>query len=168
MSSDHLATFCKSASAVCTVERTTAGEVAAAITDAVEQPAVGTPLPYEGVSLSETPVETTVTPRDIERAATGVTPVSFAIAEYGSIVIPSTPEGSELLSLYAPRHVAVVAASDIEPGMDAAYERISSEEGGRPQSQVVATGASATADMGTLVQGVHGPHDVHVIVVEDR
>jgi len=32
----------------------------------------------------------------------------------------------------------------------------------------MATGPSATGDMGALVQGVHGPSEVHVIVVESE
>jgi L-lactate dehydrogenase complex protein LldG len=32
-------------------------------------------------------------------------------------------------------------------------------------SAVLATGPSATADMGALVQGAHGPKEVHVVVI---
>ncbi|MFB6268738.1 MAG: lactate utilization protein C, partial [Halobacterium sp.] len=33
---------------------------------------------------------------------------------------------------------------------------------------VLATGASATADMGEIVTGVHGPQSVHAVVITDR
>lgn len=39
---------------------------------------------------------------------------------------------------------------------------------GTPGDAILATGPSATADMGALVQGVHGPRTVHVVLVEDR
>jgi L-lactate dehydrogenase complex protein LldG len=35
-------------------------------------------------------------------------------------------------------------------------------------SAVLATGISATADMGATVYGVHGPRAVHAIVITDR
>ncbi|MFB6362014.1 MAG: LUD domain-containing protein, partial [Halobacteriales archaeon] len=35
------------------------------------------------------------------------------------------------------------------------------------RSAVLTTGPSATADMGELVTGVHGPGDVHVVAVTD-
>jgi L-lactate dehydrogenase complex protein LldG len=61
-----------------------------------------------------------------------------------------------------------VAASDIEPGVKAAYERLGDAAEAGQDTHVLATGPSATADMGALVEGVHGPHEVHVIVLEDR
>ncbi|MFW5973924.1 MAG: LUD domain-containing protein, partial [Natrialbaceae archaeon] len=61
-----------------------------------------------------------------------------------------------------------VAASDLAGSMKAAYERLAEEFATGRDTQVLATGPSATADMGTLVQGVHGPHEVHVVVLEDR
>jgi len=32
----------------------------------------------------------------------------------------------------------------------------------------LATGPSATADMGALVRGAHGPERVHVLLIDDR
>jgi L-lactate dehydrogenase complex protein LldG len=42
-------------------------------------------------------------------------------------------------------------------------EHVTSEGG----SAIVATGPSATADMGALVKGAHGPKVVHVVVLDD-
>jgi L-lactate dehydrogenase complex protein LldG len=97
-----------------------------------------------------------------------VTPAAFAVAEYGSLAIRSRPDGDEPVSLYPERHVAVVAASDVLPDMDAAFERLAASFGRGEDSVVFATGPSATGDMGALVEGVHGPREVHVVVVEDR
>lgn len=102
----------------------------------------------------------------LQEANTGVTPAGLGIASYGTVTVRSRPEGDELLSLYPRRHVAVVAASDIVPDMPAAFERLDGEFGDGLQSQVLATGPSATADMGSLVQGVHGPETVHVVILE--
>lgn len=167
MSSD-LETFESSAAGPSTVHRTTADAVAETIAEAVATPAVGVPLPFEGVDLAETPVETDFAPSDLTAAETGVTPVGLGVADYGSVTVESTPDGAELVSLYPPRHVAVLAASDIEPDMPAALDTLDAAIADDGRSRVLATGPSSTADMGTLVQGVHGPKEVHVVVLEDR
>jgi L-lactate dehydrogenase complex protein LldG len=133
--------------------------------DAVlEEPAVGAPLPFEGVSLPDG-VDTEPTPNALREAATGVTPVECAVADYGSVVVRA--EGTiEPVSLYADTHVAVLDAADVLPDMPAAFDRFGDLLRGG-ESAVVATGPSATADMGDLVRGAHGPKDVHVIVLGD-
>ncbi len=161
-------TFTESAAGAATVHETTAEEFADTLESAIETPAVGTPLPFEGVSLAETAVETEFTPSELQWAATGVTPARVGIGEYGTVTLPSDDAGTELVSLYTPTHVAVLAESAIEPDMKAAYERLSEEFATGADPQVLATGPSATADMGTLIQGVHGPHEVHIIVLEDQ
>lgn len=135
-----------------------------AIADAVEEPAVGTALPWEGVDLPDS-VATDPTPADLDAAVTGVTAADFAIADYGSLALRPTYEGSEPVSLFPDLHVAVLRESDIVPDMEAAFEQLGErfrESGG---SAVLATGPSATADMGELVQGAHGPKEVHVVVI---
>lgn len=160
--------FRESVAGTATVHETTAEEFAETLQSAIETPAVGTSLPFEGVSLAETAVETEFTPGELQWAQTGVTPARIGIGEYGTVTLPSDDAGTELVSLYAPRHVAVLPASGIEPDMKAAYERLSEDFRGGEDTQVLATGPSATADMGTLIQGVHGPHEVHILVLEDR
>jgi L-lactate dehydrogenase complex protein LldG len=132
----------------------------------LETPAVGTPLPFESVSLPDA-VETEPTVVELEAAATGVTAVGYGIADYGSVVIQGGADGEEPVSLYADEHVAVVAASDVLPDMDAAFDRLAADIRGGTGQAIVATGPSATADMGALVKGAHGPIDVTVVVLED-
>ena len=148
------------------VERISAADASGRIASVLEQPAVGVELPFDGVSQPDD-VNTTPTADDLADARTGVTPAQFGIAEYGSVAIESRPEGDEPVSLYPDRHVAVVAASDVVPTLGAAFDRLEPQflEG---TSLVFATGRSATADMGDLVHGVHGPGEVRVIVLEDR
>lgn len=167
MGSKHVEAFVDSLAGIATAHETTADEFERVLADVIEKPAVGTPLSFEGVSLAETPVNTTFSPSELEQATTGVTPATLGISEYGTVSVPSDAAGSELVSLYTPRHVAIVGAESIEPGMKAAYERLD-EETEATDTQVLATGPSATADMGTLIEGVHGPDEVHVIVVIDR
>ncbi len=126
---------------------------------------VGTPLPFTSVSLPDW-VDDEPTPATLEAATTGVTAASLGVADYGSVVLPGTPEGGEPVSLFQDLHVAVLRRSDLVGDMRTAVERLGPQlrEG---HSAIVATGPSATADMGALVKGAHGPKDVHVIVLED-
>ncbi|WP_049890511.1 LUD domain-containing protein [Natrinema versiforme] len=149
------------------VERVAAAEASERIDAVADAPAVGAALPYEDVSLPKA-VTTEPTTAELEAARTGVTPVGFAIAEYGSVAVESTADGAEPIAVYPDRHVAVVAESDVVPNLSAGFDRLADGfEAGR-DSVVFATGRSATADMGDLVHGVHGPGEVHVIVLEDR
>lgn len=168
MSSDHVEGFTDSLRGAATVHEATVDSFPETLESAIDPPAIGTALPFDGVSLDGTAVETDFTPADLEVAQTGVTHATLGIGDYGTIALPSNSDGVELVSLYTPRHVAVVAASSIEQDMKTTYERLSEYFEAGVDTQILATGPSATADMGTLVEGVHGPHEVHVIVLEDR
>lgn len=168
MPADLVATFERSLDELgVTAARTTADRAAAAVGEAVDPPAVGTPLPFEDISL---PDDVTVrpTPRQLREAATGVTAAGSAIAEYGTLIIQSRPAGDEPVSLYPERHVAVVRAGDLVPDVAEAFAWLGGEFAAGRSSAVLATGVSATADMGEMIEGVHGPGEVHVVIVEDR
>lgn len=157
-------------------------EAAAAIDDFTTGPTVGVPLDRDDVSFPDS-VTVDPTPAALAEATTGVTPAAFAIADYGSLVLPSTGGGSELVSLFVDRHVAVVedreaprasergsgetASGDVVPDMETAFERFGEEIPEAYGDAIIATGPSATADMGALVKGAHGPSEVRVVVVEE-
>lgn len=101
-------------------------------------------------------------------ADAGITDVQAAIAETGSLVCCSGPGRGRGLSLVPPIHIAVVRKSDIVPDLIDYWA--SAERGGAalPSSIVLITGPSKTADIeGILITGVHGPREVHVVLVED-
>lgn len=139
------------------------GEV---LDDVLREPAVGTPLPFEGVSLDDAPVALDPTPEELESARTGVTPVGMAIASLGTLAVHSDKDGTEAVSLYPELHIAVLREQGLHAGMDEAFSWLDSEFDAGRNSCVFATGASATADMGEMVHGVHGPAEVHVIILE--
>lgn len=150
------------------VTRTTASELGATLEAEVEPPAVGAPLGIEGVSVEDAGVNTDPTSGELRDAATGVTRVGKGIAEYGTLVLQSDAGGTEPIALYPPNHVAVLRASDVVGDVAAGLSWLGEEfEAGR-DSAVFATGVSATADMGELVYGVHGPVNVDVILLTDR
>jgi L-lactate dehydrogenase complex protein LldG len=139
------------------------GEATAAIADLVEEPAVGAPLPWDDAALPES-VTTDPTPGELDAAVTGVTGATLAVADYGSVFLPGTYDGAEPVSLFPDLHVVVLREDDIVPDMESAFDCL----GGRlrdGESGVLATGPSATADMGALVRGAHGPRAVHGVVL---
>lgn len=151
----------------CQVTRTSVTGFEEALGGVLEEPAVGVPLDDPALSLPAA-VETNPTPAQLQAAASGVTPVAFAVADRGTVAIPSTASGVEPVSLYPDRHVAVVRAEQVVPDTAAAFDELGPTLADDRDSVVMATGPSATGDMGALVTGVHGPSEVHVVVVESE
>lgn len=142
-------------------------EVERVLESEITPPAVGAELRVVPVDLNSLDVDVNVdpTPTELDEAATGITDTTLGIADYGSVVVRGGPAGQEPLSLYPDHHVALLRGSDIVADMETAMVEIgeSVREGNR--SHVIATGPSATADMGALVEGAHGPKSVTVVVV---
>jgi L-lactate dehydrogenase complex protein LldG len=159
-----------------TVSRVEPDAFRAHVEEFVEPHAVGVPLEEAfddpALSLEETSVEVDPTPATLRTATTGVTAASLGVADYGSVVLSVTDGASELVSLFVDRHVAVVRESDVVADMETAVDAVADEFGRGGGSAILATGPSATADMGALVKGAHGPREVHVVVLtgaeEDR
>lgn len=138
--------------------------------DLLDPPVVGAPLGRVGIALDDLAVAVTTDPtfEELFEARTGITHAVSAIAEYGSVVLQGTKNGEEPLSLYPETHVAVVAESDIHEDMSAAIGDVADHIRSGETSHIVATGPSATADMGELVKGAHGPKSVEIVVVSDQ
>ena len=105
-------------------------------------------------------------------AAAGITGADFALAETGSLVLTSFTEGSQLASLAPPVHIALYRRSQIRGSLDEVLQNLPvSFDPGRSsptRSVVFVTGTSRTADIEQiLVRGVHGPREVHAILVEE-
>ncbi|KAB1196109.1 MULTISPECIES: LUD domain-containing protein [Haloferax] len=145
---------------------TSPSELSAVLREVCADPTVGVELPYDGVELPSW-VNTDPTPADLRAAKAGVTGVGIAIADYGSVVVQGTPDGTEPVSLFGDLHVAVLRESDIVSDMADAFEWVGEEFRSGHDSAIIATGPSATADMGALVKGAHGPKDVHVVILDE-
>ncbi|WP_459193255.1 LUD domain-containing protein [Halosimplex sp. J119] len=141
-------------------------EFAEIIADLAVGPAVGVQLTDLPVSLSETPVVVDPTPAELKAASVGVTPASLCVGDYGSLVLPGTADGAELVSLFVEDHIAVLREEDVVEDMETAFEGFDADPETARGSRILATGPSATADMGALVEGAHGPKTVTAIVVE--
>ena len=95
----------------------------------------------------------------------GITSAQWAIAETGTLVLESGAERHRLVSLVPPVHVCVLSAGSIRQSMTEILE-IANTDVNRAITFV--TGASRTSDIElTLAIGVHGPGELHVIVIRN-
>jgi len=102
---------------------------------------------------------------DLATAVVGVTGAHAGLAETGSLVLASGPGRSRLASLLPPIHVALLNRRDIIESLpDLVVLRPDLMTAGA--NVVCITGPSRTADIEhTLTRGVHGPREVHVVIV---
>ena len=95
----------------------------------------------------------------------GITSADYALADTGTLVLFASPEEARLVSLLPPMHIALVPQDRILTGLDELFT-LMPDPAGRSSSMVLITGPSRTADIEQiLVRGVHGPGEVHVVVV---
>jgi L-lactate dehydrogenase complex protein LldG len=100
-------------------------------------------------------------------APVGITSADYAIADTGTLVMIASPSEARLVSLLPPAHVAVIPASKLLTGLDELYTLIPNPER-VTSSMVLITGPSRTADIEQiLVRGVHGPGEIHVVIVDE-
>ena len=107
--------------------------------------------------------------RDAAMAADlGLTGADFAVAETGSVVLRAGPGVSRIVSLAPPVHVAVVERGTVLAGLDELFALLGRGAGGEEWASYVniISGPSRSADIEyTLVTGVHGPGEVHLVLV---
>jgi L-lactate utilization protein LutC len=97
----------------------------------------------------------------------GITSADYALADTGSLVIFTESGEARLTSLLPPCHIAVIERSKIVPSLDDVL-RLRPMSGDRSSAMVVITGPSRTADIEMrLVRGVHGPGEIHVVIVDE-
>jgi L-lactate dehydrogenase complex protein LldG len=101
----------------------------------------------------------------LAKADVGVTDAFACIATTGSVCVASDGEVA-YISLLPRTHIAVARTSDIVSRPGDLFRTDCLGGKGLQRSFVYVTGPSATADMGPLVRGVHGPHHLHVILLD--
>ncbi len=95
----------------------------------------------------------------------GVTSADYALADTGSLVMLSSHDEARLISLLPPVHLAVVPRERLLSGLDELFSLVP-EPAKLSSSMVIITGPSRTADIEQiLVRGVHGPGEVHVVLL---
>ena len=97
-----------------------------------------------------------------------------AVAETGTLMLPSAPERPTTLNLLAETEVVVLRASRVVGAYEEAWDLLRAESrdarsgGFMPRNIMFVTGPSRSADIEqTLELGAHGPRRLHVILVDD-
>jgi L-lactate dehydrogenase complex protein LldG len=107
-----------------------------------------------------------LSPRELDELDGVLTGCSVAIAETGTLVLAGGPtEGRRALTLVPDLHVCVVRAAQVVETVPEAFDVLRGLER-RPLTFV--SGPSATSDIELKrVEGVHGPRNLVVVIVED-
>jgi L-lactate dehydrogenase complex protein LldG len=98
-------------------------------------------------------------------AACGITGADYGLADTGTLVLLSSRQEARLISLLPPVYIAIVQRERLLTGLDELLS-ILPRPAMQTSSMVLITGPSRTADIEQiLVRGVHGPGEIHVVVV---
>ncbi|MGE0417142.1 MAG: lactate utilization protein C [Acetobacteraceae bacterium] len=91
-----------------------------------------------------------------------------AIAETGTLMLPSAPVRPTTLNLLADTEIVLLRASRLVGAYEEAWDLLRAELGGMPRNVMLVTGPSRSADIEqTLELGAHGPRRLHVVLIED-
>lgn len=94
----------------------------------------------------------------------GLSTAEWAIADTGSIVLSSGVGKGRTVTLLPPTHVAIVPVEKVLAQADEVFEMYA--ESGLPSNLCFHSGPSRSGDIEmSLAIGVHGPGDVHVLLV---
>ena len=109
--------------------------------------------------------------RRLAESGLGITGADYAIAETGSVIVLPRRGLSRLVSLLPPVHVAIVRPQDVIDTLDDLFVLRRLEyhsDGGDVGSYLnFISGPSRTADIEqTIVVGVHGPREVHLVLLD--
>ncbi len=105
--------------------------------------------------------------REIEQIPLGVTAAIAGLADTGSLVVNSGAGRPRSASLLPPVHVALLPVSNLYPDLPTWMALEGERFLSTTANVVIITGPSKTADIElNLVMGVHGPGEVHVILIE--
>lgn len=97
------------------------------------------------------------------------TMADYGIAETGSLAIESSSEELRLSTMLAEIHVAVIPKSRIRATAEDIYAELKGLMSQNPDYLAFITGASRTADIErVLALGVHGPLELHILILEDK
>jgi L-lactate utilization protein LutC len=98
----------------------------------------------------------------------GISGANYLIAETGTVALLARPGEPRSLSLLPPVHIAVADRTQLLPDLFDLFDSLPAEEGRPvlPSCLTLITGPSKTGDIELrLVTGVHGPGELHVVLV---
>jgi L-lactate dehydrogenase complex protein LldG len=93
----------------------------------------------------------------------GVSKALYGLADTGSVVLAASPEEPRGNSLLPWVHVTELREADILPGLAELFDALGPD---LPSALAIVTGPSRSADIEqTLTIGVHGPGEVHIVLL---
>jgi L-lactate dehydrogenase complex protein LldG len=105
------------------------------------------------------------TDTQLSTASCGVTSAFAGVASSGSVCVALGQPLAGAASLLMPLHIVILEVAHIVPRPSDLFDPAYAEGQGLRRDFVLITGPSATADMGPLVRGVHGPHRLHILLL---
>ncbi len=144
------------------VERCAAADLEGRVDAAVKDCSVVVPDGL-GVEVKGAVVDHGLSSLELDTIDAVVTEATVGIAETGTIVLDhQAGQGRRAITLVPDRHVCIVRADQVVADVQDAVALLHPE---RPHTWI--SGPSATSDIELdRVEGVHGPRNLHVIVVE--
>jgi L-lactate dehydrogenase complex protein LldG len=91
-----------------------------------------------------------------------------AIAETGTLMLPSAPERPTTLNLLPDSAIIVLRTERLVGAYEDAWDLLRQELDGMPRNVMLVTGPSRSADIEQALElGAHGPRRLHVVLVGD-
>lgn len=98
----------------------------------------------------------------------GLTYIDYGIAETGTLVVDSSDEDLRLATMVSEVHIGILPKSMIRQSADDLEQDLRMKMQSAPNYLAFITGASRTADIErVLALGVHGPLELHILLLED-
>ena len=104
--------------------------------------------------------------QQLATADVGVTEAFAGIASTGSVCVALGRPLAGAASLLMPLHIVLLPKERIVERPRDLFDSEQLKGEALKRNLVLITGPSATADMGPLVLGVHGPHRLHILLLE--
>lgn len=122
-------------------------------------------IAVEDSSLPADPAERRDKLAQLDGVLVGLTGAQGGLADTGSLAVISGPGRGRLTSLLPPVHIALLPAQKLYPSLPA-FLAAHPNAAAAGSNLVFITGPSRTADIElTLSMGVHGPKEIHVVII---
>jgi L-lactate dehydrogenase complex protein LldG len=102
----------------------------------------------------------------LSSAEFGITDAFAGVARTGSVCISVDSGISNYVSLLPETHIVILESKNIVERPQDIFEQFIQEKSKTERGWIFISGPSATADMGELVRGAHGPAGLHIILLD--